>query len=204
MPADTTDGTSDGRTPAEPVIFIPPEAVRLAMAARADALRDRPDLMVLSDERLTGLMLAAAAPLIAAAERERLRQLAARVDAVYPDLDAPGLTLSFARLIGDPAAPAAGCDIEASADALEEAAIRLHELLAAFTASGWRSLDPRAVFLGMARACEPVESAARELARQGWLDLDDADENDQARWAAALAGLRDAAAMFEEIADGWI
>lgn len=34
-------------------------------------------------------------------ERERLRQLAARVDAVYPDLDAPGLTLSFARLIGD-------------------------------------------------------------------------------------------------------
>jgi hypothetical protein len=34
-------------------------------------------------------------------ERERIRQLAARVDAVYPDPGAPGLTLSFARLIGD-------------------------------------------------------------------------------------------------------
>jgi hypothetical protein len=44
---------------------IPPEAVRAAMARRADLLADRPDPMVLSDETLTGKMLEAAAPLLA-------------------------------------------------------------------------------------------------------------------------------------------
>jgi hypothetical protein len=45
---------------------IPPEAVRLALAARRDALIDRPDPTVLSDETLTRIMLEAAAPFLAA------------------------------------------------------------------------------------------------------------------------------------------
>jgi hypothetical protein len=44
---------------------IPAEAVRAAMARRADLLADRPDPTVLSDETLTRLMLEAAAPLLA-------------------------------------------------------------------------------------------------------------------------------------------
>jgi hypothetical protein len=44
---------------------VPPEAVRLALAARAHALADRPDPMALSDETLTRLMLEAAAPALA-------------------------------------------------------------------------------------------------------------------------------------------
>lgn len=44
---------------------IPDEAVRAALARRADLLSDRPDPMVLSEERLTRLMLEAAAPILA-------------------------------------------------------------------------------------------------------------------------------------------
>lgn len=44
---------------------VPAEAVRLALAARAHALADRPDPMVLSDETLTRIMLEAAAPAFA-------------------------------------------------------------------------------------------------------------------------------------------
>lgn len=44
---------------------VPPEAVRLAVAARAHALIDRPDPTVLSDETLTRMMLEAAAPALA-------------------------------------------------------------------------------------------------------------------------------------------
>jgi hypothetical protein len=46
---------------------IPDEAVHLALAARADALSDRPDPMVLSNETLTRMMLEAALPAIAEA-----------------------------------------------------------------------------------------------------------------------------------------
>jgi hypothetical protein len=46
---------------------IPAEAVRLAVAARANALHDRPDPMVLSDETLTRMMLEAASPAMAGA-----------------------------------------------------------------------------------------------------------------------------------------
>jgi hypothetical protein len=46
---------------------VPEEAVRLALAARADALIDGPDPMVLSDEALIRLMLEAAQPSIVAA-----------------------------------------------------------------------------------------------------------------------------------------
>jgi len=69
---------------------IPPEAVRLALAARAHALIDRPDPMVLSDEALTREMLEAAAPLIAAAERSRIIAKARELGATYPvTLDPP-------------------------------------------------------------------------------------------------------------------
>jgi len=51
---------------------VPEEAVRLAVAARARGLIDRPDPAVLSDEQLTREMLQAAAPVLAAAERARI------------------------------------------------------------------------------------------------------------------------------------
>lgn len=51
---------------------IPGEAVRLALAARAHALVDRPDPMVLSDETLTRIMLEAAAPALAEAVALRI------------------------------------------------------------------------------------------------------------------------------------
>ena len=51
---------------------IPPEAVRLALAARRDALMDRPDPMVLSDETLTRMMLEAAAPILAEAVARKI------------------------------------------------------------------------------------------------------------------------------------
>lgn len=54
---------------------IPDEAVRAAMARRADLLADNPDQMVLSDKTLTRLMLEAAAPFIAAEESARIRAL---------------------------------------------------------------------------------------------------------------------------------
>jgi hypothetical protein len=44
---------------------VPAEAVRAAMARRADLLSDRPDPTALSDETLTRLMLEAAAPILA-------------------------------------------------------------------------------------------------------------------------------------------
>lgn len=46
---------------------VPDEAVRAALARRADLLSDRPDPMVLSEETLTRLMLEAAAPILAEA-----------------------------------------------------------------------------------------------------------------------------------------
>ena len=53
---------------------MPAEAVRLALAARADLLADRPDPMVLSEETLTRLMLQAALP---ALERDIRARIAA-------------------------------------------------------------------------------------------------------------------------------
>ena len=51
---------------------IPAEAVKAAMARRADLLSDRPDPMVLSDETLTRLMLEAAAPILAEAVAQKI------------------------------------------------------------------------------------------------------------------------------------
>jgi hypothetical protein len=91
-------------------IPVPPEAATLAtddltawMVSYGwlDGLRTVEQIRSVC-EAIVDRVLENGAPLIAAAERERIRHLAARVDAVYPDLDAPGLTLSFARLIGDP------------------------------------------------------------------------------------------------------
>jgi hypothetical protein len=101
--------------------------------------------------------------------------------------------------------PATGADVEHAADALEAAAVALAGLLARFADSPRpRLLDPRAVLLGMSRACDPIRQAAAELARQEWVDLGDADDDDRARWAAALVGLAEAGSMFGEVADGWI
>jgi hypothetical protein len=44
---------------------LPKEAVDAALAARSHALADRPDPMVLSERRLTEMMLEAAAPILA-------------------------------------------------------------------------------------------------------------------------------------------
>lgn len=44
---------------------VPDAAVQAALARRADLLSDRPDPMVLSEERLTRLMLEAAADILA-------------------------------------------------------------------------------------------------------------------------------------------
>ena len=53
---------------------VPPAALQAALAARCDALADGPDPMVLSESRLTEIMLEAAAP--ALAEEVALRILA--------------------------------------------------------------------------------------------------------------------------------
>jgi hypothetical protein len=50
-----------------------------------------------------------------------------------------------------------------------------------------------------------MESAAAELRRQEWFDLNDgADPEASAAWSGALEGLRCAAGTFEWVADGWI
>jgi hypothetical protein len=99
-----------------------------------------------------------------------------------------------------------GKDIEAQADALEDAARQMAGMLEVFaSAPPPRALDPRAVFQGLGRAAAGMKSAAAELRRQEWLDFDDAEEPDMAaRWAQVLAGLDDASSLFEEVADGWI
>lgn len=95
-----------------------------------------------------------------------------------------------------------GSDVEGQADAMEDAAGRLAELLAAFGREPRRSLDAIAVFRGLGRCAESMAAAAAELRRQEWFDLDD----DEARtaWDGALAGLRGAEGTFGWAADGWI
>lgn len=82
-----------------PDIPVPPEARKAAHEATtlpfAQAIETSP-------YELIDIGLAAAAPHIADAEREWICQLADRVEAFYPDPGAPGLTLPFADLIGDP------------------------------------------------------------------------------------------------------
>lgn len=98
-----------------------------------------------------------------------------------------------------------GGDIEGQADALADDAARLAELLAAFSREPRRSMDAIAVFRGLSHTAESMESAAAELLRQEWFDLDDeADPEASAAWKAALEGLRSAAGTFKWIADGWI
>jgi hypothetical protein len=100
-----------------------------------------------------------------------------------------------------------GGDVEAQADALEDAAARLAELVAALTQEPRPSLDAIAVFRGMSRAAESMADAAAELRRQDWFDLDDENEADaeaSAAWTAALEGLKSAAGTFGWVADGWI
>jgi len=95
--------------------------------------------------------------------------------------------------------------VEGQADAMEDAAGRLAELLAAFGREPRRSLDAIAVFRGLGRCAESMAAAAAEMRRQEWFDLDDeADPEAAAAWAEALKGLRAAAGTFKWVADGWI
>jgi hypothetical protein len=98
-----------------------------------------------------------------------------------------------------------GQDVEDQADELAAAAARLAELLAAFPREPRRSMDAIAVFRGLSRAAASMGSAAVELRRQGWFDLEDGAELEAvAAWEGALEGLRAAADTFKWVADGWI
>lgn len=84
---------------------VPPEAVRLALASRSRDLMDRPDQMVLSDERLTERMLEAAWPAIAAGVTAE---------------DAPDWERRLAALRDElPPCPGCGCRTTADADSSE-------------------------------------------------------------------------------------
>jgi hypothetical protein len=63
---------------------IPAEAIRAATSARHDALRDRPDPMVLSEETLTRIMLEAAAPAITAPLRNALAAVREAISIPHP------------------------------------------------------------------------------------------------------------------------
>ena len=90
---------------------------------------------------------------------------------------------------------------EDHADAMEDAARSLAETLR----TGPRSLDSRAVFLGMSRTAGSVHMAALYLRSQGWLPLDATEEPEMTQqWERALAALSEASRLFEEIANGWI
>ena len=98
-----------------------------------------------------------------------------------------------------------GQDVEDQADAMADAAAQLGELLAAFTQEPRRSMDVIAVFRRLSETAASVASAADELRRQEWFDLDsEADPEAAAAWSGALEGLRSAASTFEWVADGWI
>ncbi|MGH3191606.1 MAG: hypothetical protein ACRDOU_26770 [Streptosporangiaceae bacterium] len=100
-----------------------------------------------------------------------------------------------------------GNDVEDQADAVADAAARLAELLTAFTQEPQRSLDAIAVFKALSRAAASMETAAAEMRRQEWFDLDaddTADAEASAAWNGALEGLRSASGTFEWVADGWI
>jgi hypothetical protein len=99
-----------------------------------------------------------------------------------------------------------GSDIEGHADALADDAERLAALLAAFAKEpAPRSMDAIAVFRGLSRAAGSMASAATEMRRQEWFDLEDGAESEAvAAWASALEGLKSAASTFEWVADGWI
>jgi hypothetical protein len=98
-----------------------------------------------------------------------------------------------------------GEDVEDQADALADAAARLAELLTALTREPRGSLDAIAVFRGLSRCAESMAAAAAELRRQGWFDLDEGEEPEEAAaWTGALEGLRSASSTFGWVADGWI
>jgi len=62
-----------------------------------------------------------------------------------------------------------------------------------------------AVFSRLSETAASVESAATELRRQEWFDLDgEADPEAAATWSGALERPRSAASTFEWVADGWI
>jgi hypothetical protein len=83
---------------------IPDEAVRLALAARAGALIDRPDPMVLSDETLTRLMLEAAWPALVPAMRAGRLADAGCPSVAHPDRE---LAAALFGLLADRASPRA-------------------------------------------------------------------------------------------------
>ena len=98
-----------------------------------------------------------------------------------------------------------GTDIEGQADAAAAEAARLAGLLAEFGREPRRSLDAIAVFRALSRSAESLAAAAAEMRRQGWFDLDDAEEPEEAAaWTGALEGLRSASSTFGWVADGWI
>jgi hypothetical protein len=91
------------------------------------------------------------------------------------------------------------------ADELAAAAARLADLLTAFAQEPRRSMDVIAVFRRLSETAASMGSAAVELRRQEWFDLDDeADPEASSAWTGALEGLRSASSTFEWAADGWI
>lgn len=80
-----------------------------------------------------------------------------------------------------------GSDVEDQADELAAAGARLGDLLNAFTREPGRSLDAIAVFQALSRTAQSVATAAAELRRQEWFDLDeDAEPEAIAAWSDAL------------------
>ncbi len=98
-----------------------------------------------------------------------------------------------------------GADVEGQADALADGATRLAKLLIAFGREPRRSLDAIAVFRRLSETAGSMVTAAEELRRQEWFDLDAGTDPEAAvAWNAALDGLRSAESTFERVADGWI
>ena len=97
-------------------------------------------------------------------------------------MSAARFTVSRMQIVPVPGA-VLGNDVEGQADAAAAAAARLAELLAAFAQAPRRSLDVIVVFQALSRAAASMETAAAELRRQDWFDLDDpADPEASAAW----------------------
>jgi len=80
-------------------VTVPPEAITAAYGIAKDALSDGHYAQAAGRE-LMGRALEAAAPLIAAAERDRIRQLAIKRGAFYQIPGDDGAPQPFADLIG--------------------------------------------------------------------------------------------------------
>jgi hypothetical protein len=137
-------------------IPVPPEAATLAtddltawMVSYGwlDGLRTAEQIRSVC-EAIVDRVLENGAPLLAAAERERICQLADRFEAFYPDPGAPGLTLPFADLIGDraPDTPELAATLAATIADLDGYITRKAEAIAApvIAAAQEAALEPAA------------------------------------------------------------